>query len=343
MTASILTANPMLVVYRLSQAPTAGSSNAQAAAGCTTELCNSLMSSGIPIDSSSIEVRPNFDSSFGSSSGSSPESAQSNNSDAQMAYTRQLAVIIVCSIAGFVILLILAINSRRIIDRCAACCCGPEKAAAWQERRQQQRLDSLYDRKGPIVSQDRDHHSEDGNLDSPRISFDWVPTPMGQTTEVSKFMKKGDASDLEYVANSGTGDVPPAAAGVTGSSTGGSFSNWMPSMPGFGHMAYQPFEAYQYNPRSPLHYPPQQQEFTLYGETGGHGFNPQQPQLREIIEHNMLYMEEDLAALQQQMQKFLASKHQAAAEAARLELIPEAQSKKSDAAAPPAASGSNSD
>lgn len=113
---SLLTTNPQLVVYRLTQAPMAasptGAASSSVQANCVSEYCSRLAAAGIPVDSNSIHISPVYD--FGSS-GSDPAAAAAAR-DAAVARSRTLGLTIGVCVAASVVFLLLLCNARRIIS-----------------------------------------------------------------------------------------------------------------------------------------------------------------------------------------------------------------------------------
>lgn len=104
---SIVTVNPNLVVFRLAKPPSNSTS------GCSSELCGQLSKSGVPLDPNSVVFAPNdiYNSLF-STSGQN----QAGNPEADVLQKRRdLGKIVGLSVAGGVLLVLLAINYKRFI------------------------------------------------------------------------------------------------------------------------------------------------------------------------------------------------------------------------------------
>lgn len=226
--ASILTSNPVLIVYRLSQqaaANTAGSSpTGQAFTGCTTELCSRLIAAGVPVDPSSIQISPSYAAlaGSGSSSPAAAAAAASAAAAAQLVYTRQLAIIITSSIGGFMVLLVLALNSRRIIDCFArsACFQAPvaEQLAVLDVHDQQQQQQQLL-----IGAGKKGTHAT------------------GSTTTTTS--SNTSSSDIPAIIDSSTIEGPTEGLAAATTAAASNLIGWVPDA----GRAYQPFEEYQEN------------------------------------------------------------------------------------------------
>lgn len=132
---AIVTTNPQLVVFRLTQtplpssaaavqasSPAAGSSSVQG--NCKTEYCLRLAAAGIPVDAAfGVKVTPVFDFSTSSSNADTAAAAIAAR-DAELARSKTVGVAVGVSVAVAVVVLILLCNARRIIA------CWHNRAAA---------------------------------------------------------------------------------------------------------------------------------------------------------------------------------------------------------------------
>lgn len=120
-TLSLLASSPQLIWYRLTQAPGTAARGRQAtSANCGTEYCNRLAAAGIPIDTTSIQVRPAYESLLSGTNTTGAQFEAEESQEDSLERTRTIAGAVGGSVGGAILLLILFCCRKRIKN----CCCS---------------------------------------------------------------------------------------------------------------------------------------------------------------------------------------------------------------------------